>query len=749
MLKKILAVSSLLLMFAGCSYCVERSDWTKNFGSSSTIKVSAGVMVLTNALSVYPSSATYNPIITLNGNDGSVTALSFYGAGTGLTNIPAAAINPGALQVGVTAQEAVHAQRAAMLDNEDITLSQSSAADWGAGSGVSADTTTAPGSVIIANANATNDTFYLDSQGLTLTGNDNISVNHTRRMQSSVSSSYYQGITSTCTYQIKISSISVYMKKNAGATTDTAVVQLWSANAPLDGWGPGGDIPVTFTKTVSVSTSMAWVTFNVSTPVVVYVSISTSIPCAYIQISTQSAGDDYSIGLTTGSLYPMVFGDESYANQLYDGSVNPLYGENLLFRAYGEWYRPNANFGYNQIQKANSVLVSTITKNDTLPENRKIGVDHMAGLHALYQSFSSTYTVTITSMSVYMAKGSVTNITPVIYITSDFTNILTTGSATGVITSTTLAWVGLNITPFTLTPGVTYYANIGNTSIDGFVLGTSTGSIYNGRCYVSGYGAPTAGQPGIREISGEAALFRMYGGRNYPSPSASYTSQRLEGTSEWKLWSTIDIDYTQPAGSTISFYGVTSTSSYNLATNASFPLTNGAAIPNQTGPYFALVSSFTSTDPSVIPMLNSFTLHYKGDASIRSSGGTAAYLFITTTCTAGSVYVVGDCSAQTFTDRTPYPKDTKEAYDSVNSMQKAAAGGVDHAKLNPFVRAKSTFKRYNAALKKQEDVTEYGRDLSATVSAQNEVIKDLIKKISALEARALKLEKINTTGGKK
>ncbi|MEA2112356.1 MAG: hypothetical protein U9P50_00070, partial [Patescibacteria group bacterium] len=86
----------------------------------------------------------------------------------------------------------------------------------------------------------------------------------------------------------------------------------------------------------------------------------------------------------------------------------------------------------------------------------------------------------------------------------------------------------------------------------------------------------------------------------------------------------------------------------------------------------------------------------------------------------GDAYFSADVSALSFTDRTPYPKDLQTAYDAVMSMQRLPIGQyqennkehqLDHSKLSSFIKAGE------------------GRDLSATVSAQNEVIKDLVKKI--------------------
>lgn len=90
----------------------------------------------------------------------------------------------------------------------------------------------------------------------------------------------------------------------------------------------------------------------------------------------------------------------------------------------------------------------------------------------------------------------------------------------------------------------------------------------------------------------------------------------------------------------------------------------------------------------------------------------------------GQVYAVGNVSALTFTDRTPYPKDKKEAYDAVLSLE-LKDGKLDHDKLHPFIRSE----------KHPNEGSEGGRNLSALVSAQNEVIKDLMARIEALEKK--------------
>jgi hypothetical protein len=82
----------------------------------------------------------------------------------------------------------------------------------------------------------------------------------------------------------------------------------------------------------------------------------------------------------------------------------------------------------------------------------------------------------------------------------------------------------------------------------------------------------------------------------------------------------------------------------------------------------------------------------------------------------GNVWVPADLSALTFTDRTPYPDDAT-ALAAVRSMARdAATKGLDHAKLHPYIARGGG-----------------GRDLSATVSAQNVVIQQLLERVERLE----------------
>jgi hypothetical protein len=100
----------------------------------------------------------------------------------------------------------------------------------------------------------------------------------------------------------------------------------------------------------------------------------------------------------------------------------------------------------------------------------------------------------------------------------------------------------------------------------------------------------------------------------------------------------------------------------------------------------------------------------------------------------GSVYVVSNVSAQSFTDRTPYPKDLATAYKAVMSMERLPDGKydennkeiqLDHSMLSDFVRSEDG-----------------NRDLSATVSCHNEVLKDLIQKQQELSKANTHIEQL-------
>ncbi len=112
----------------------------------------------------------------------------------------------------------------------------------------------------------------------------------------------------------------------------------------------------------------------------------------------------------------------------------------------------------------------------------------------------------------------------------------------------------------------------------------------------------------------------------------------------------------------------------------------------------------------------------------RSSNGYAGFF-------KGDVYVENNVSAESFTDRTPYPKDLATAYQAVMSMERLSDGQynvnnrelqLDHSKLSDFIKSKDG-----------------NRDLSATVSCHNQVLKDLIRKQQELGKANIYIEQLH------
>jgi len=95
---------------------------------------------------------------------------------------------------------------------------------------------------------------------------------------------------------------------------------------------------------------------------------------------------------------------------------------------------------------------------------------------------------------------------------------------------------------------------------------------------------------------------------NIFNASASYTTQAINAGSSWSTWLSINNEATVPVGSSINYYAVTSTSIYNLSSNASIPLSTNGPISSSVGPYIQIISSFSRTDATVVPMLNKITI---------------------------------------------------------------------------------------------------------------------------------------------
>ena len=100
----------------------------------------------------------------------------------------------------------------------------------------------------------------------------------------------------------------------------------------------------------------------------------------------------------------------------------------------------------------------------------------------------------------------------------------------------------------------------------------------------------------------------------------------------------------------------------------------------------------------------------------------------------GVGYFLGALTAASYADNTPYPKSKKEAYDAVLSME-GLNGEVNHKKLHKYLKVEKEKKKYNPVTKSTDTVIQINRNVSTSVSALNEVVKDLIERIEKLEKK--------------
>jgi len=98
----------------------------------------------------------------------------------------------------------------------------------------------------------------------------------------------------------------------------------------------------------------------------------------------------------------------------------------------------------------------------------------------------------------------------------------------------------------------------------------------------------------------------------------------------------------------------------------------------------------------------------------------------------GNSYFVGDVNCGSLTDHTVYPKTKLEAYAAVLSMIGDDKGNLIHDRLHESIR-----RIYRAKVSEDREDTRtielQGRNLSASVSAINEVTKDLVSRVRKLE----------------
>ncbi|MCK5788200.1 MAG: hypothetical protein KAH32_04350, partial [Chlamydiia bacterium] len=129
-----------------------------------------------------------------------------------------------------------------------------------------------------------------------------------------------------------------------------------------------------------------------------------------------------------------------------------------------------------------------------------------------------------------------------------------------------------------------------------------------------------------------------------------------------------------------------------------------------------------SANKGIYSTSGGYLLHFDESANVGVGGNAAPGYGLKVH---GNQYNTGSISVTSITDRTPYPKDLDTAYDAIQSMVRLPNGEykeddtnsqLDHSKLHKYLKVGTD-----------------ERNLSSTVSAHNEVVKDLIKRINILE----------------
>lgn len=106
---------------------------------------------------------------------------------------------------------------------------------------------------------------------------------------------------------------------------------------------------------------------------------------------------------------------------------------------------------------------------------------------------------------------------------------------------------------------------------------------------------------------------------------------------------------------------------------------------------------------------------------LSSGSGYAGYFY-------GNIYTSADCSALSFTDRTPYPESLAQAWAAIHSMRRKG-NGLDHDLLHPFVKHIS--KKIDPETR--AETAEVGRNISATLSALVRAMQDVDLRLGKLE----------------
>jgi len=217
-----------------------------------------------------------------------------------------------------------------------------------------------------------------------------------------------------------------------------------------------------------------------------------------------------------------------------------------------------------------------------------------------YQTFKPGTTNYLTTISLYLQKvGTISASLYVVLGSSSGANLATSSTVNDSSVSTDFSYIDFDFsTSYELIKDREYriylYGGIGTVRR----AKTSTDSYARGAYTIPGYGE-----------NGDIQ-FKVYLSSN--ELTSSYTTKSINAGSSWGSWGTFQVDDTIPSGSDIDYYAVTSTSAYNLTTNAPFVVTDGAAIPSAVGPYALFYASFTRTSVTATPKLDEIRVQSYG-----------------------------------------------------------------------------------------------------------------------------------------
>ena len=184
----------------------------------------------------------------------------------------------------------------------------------------------------------------------------------------------------------------------------------------------------------------------------------------------------------------------------------------------------------------------------------------------------------------------------------------------------------------------------------------------------------------------------------------------------------------------------TGTAPFNVASTTIVTNLNAALLNGNLSTAF-LGASATAIDSDKVDGYHAIALCKIGSSYPQSNNvyfnsgygaryGASSYLAFFSSGTAQlstNLYIVSDCSALTFTDRTPFYEG--DALAEIKNIKGNGKGEIDHTSLPAIARRKIKY------IKLEEEVEEDGRDLGAMISILTVAVQQLTERIEQLESK--------------